>query len=208
MKKFLLFDFDGTIADTMPAIISIMQRVDKEFGYNLTEKEIVKLRGMSPLGIIRHFKFPPWKMPKLISRIREELAKEVNKIKIIPGMEKLLLDLKFKGYRMGILTSNVKETVDKFLLKQKLLIFDQIVSEPSVFRKSRSFKKFLKDNNLNVNDVIYFGDEVRDIDFCRESGVKIIAVSWGFNEKAVLQKNKPDFLVEKPDEIKRIVKNL
>ncbi len=208
MKKFLLFDFDGTIADTLPAIIDSLMKTAKEFGYNVETGDILKLRKMTPLEIITHFKFPPWKLPKLISRIRQDLAKQLDKIKMIKGMDKAILDLKFKGYRMGILTSNLKETVEKFLIKNKLLVFDQIVYEPGIFRKSKSLKKILHDRNLNTTDVVYFGDEVRDIDFCRESEIMIIAVTWGFNKKEVLVKNKPDFLAEKPSEIKKILKSL
>ena len=207
-KKFLLFDFDGTIANTLPAIITSLKKVAKEFDYDISTRDILKLRKMTPLEIVTHLKFPPWKIPKLISRIREELAKNVDKIKIINGMEQAILDLKFKGYRMGILTSNLKETVEKFLIKNKLLVFDQIVSEPGIFRKSKSLKKILHDRHLNTTDVIYLGDEVRDIDFCRQSGIKIISVTWGFNKKEVLIKNKPDFLAEKPQDIKEILKNL
>ncbi len=206
-KKFLLFDFDGTIADTWPVAENIIKKVGKEFGYDLKDEDVKVLRTMAPLDIILHFKFPPWKIPKLVDRVREELATEAKKIKLIPGIEKPLLDLKFKNYRMGILTSNLKETVDKFLLKNQLLIFDLVVYEPGIFQKSKSFQKILKENNLNAKDVIYVGDEVRDIDFARESGIKIISVGWGFNKKEVLLKNKPDYFAENPSDLKKILKN-
>jgi len=108
-RKFLLFDFDGTIADTLGASLKILFKISKEFGYNISTKDVSKLRQMNPFEIITHFKFPPWKIPKLISKIREELTEKVDEIKIFKGMNKVVLDLKLKGYRMGILTSNLKK---------------------------------------------------------------------------------------------------
>ena len=137
MKKqqyFLLFDFDGTIADTLPAIIDNLKEASEEFGYDLSTEDIMKLQQMTPLQIITHLKFPPWRIPSLISRIRNKLTEQVDKIKLIPGMGKTLLDLKSEGYKMGILTSNLKETVEKFLIKNKLSIFDQIISELGIFQ--------------------------------------------------------------------------
>ncbi len=207
MKKIVIFDFDGTIADTLPTIIKILKSVMKDFGYeSIKQKEIEKLRSMSPLDIVTHLKFPIWKVPKLITTTRNKLHDQIEDIDLFPGLEEVLLRIKFIGYKLAILSSNKKETLDKFLLKKQLLIFDFVQSEPNVFEKSRLIKNFLKRNTVKKEEVIYVGDEVRDIEACRKSGISIIAVTWGFNKSTILKKFKPDYLVRKPEEILDILK--
>jgi phosphoglycolate phosphatase len=52
---------------------------------------------------------------------------------------------------------------------------------------------------------LYVGDEVRDIQACKKSFVKIIAVTWGFDIPDVLKSHNPDFLVSTPKEILDII---
>ena len=66
----------------------------------------------------------------------------------------------------------------------------------------------MKENQLNPSEIIYVGDQVRDISACRKINCKIIAVSWGYNSKSRLIKGNPDFLVDKPKDILQIVKKL
>lgn len=207
MKNVIIFDFDGTIANTLPTVIKILKTVMKDFGYeSITTGEIEKLRGMSPLDIVVHLKVPIWKIPKLISAIRNKLHDQIENVELFPGIEKVLLEIKFRGYKLAILSSNKKETLDKFLEKKQLMFFDFVQSEPNVFEKSKLIKKFLRQNKIKAEDVIYIGDEVRDIEACKKSGVLIIAVSWGFNKSTILKKFKPDYLVNKPREILDILR--
>jgi phosphoglycolate phosphatase-like HAD superfamily hydrolase len=48
-------------------------------------------------------------------------------------------------------------------------------------------------------------DEVRDIEAAKKSGIKSIAVAWGYNTKDALIKENPDFLVNSPDELINII---
>ena len=66
----------------------------------------------------------------------------------------------------------------------------------------------MEKHNLKPQEIIYVGDEVRDIQACKKIGVKIIAVSWGYNSKEILDREKPDYLVNKPIEIPKILKNI
>jgi phosphoglycolate phosphatase len=112
-----------------------------------------------------------------------------------------LLELKKAGFRLGILTSNSKENVQSFLMNNQLDIFDSIYSGASVFGKSKVIKTAIKKGKFSSHEVVYVGDETRDVDAARSAGVRIISVSWGFNTKEVLQKQNPDFLIDHPSEL-------
>lgn len=208
MKKIIIFDFDGTIADSFPPMVKILKKQVKEMGYgDLTDKQIEIMRSMRPLDIIAHFKFPFWKIPKLIQTVREELFNQIDKVKMFQGINELINDLKTKKIKYGILTSNSKKTVEAFLNVNNLNGFDFIESETNIFKKSSHLAFIIKKYFLNKKDVIYVGDEVRDIEACREVGVDVISVTWGYNSKVVLKKNNPTFIVDTPSEILKTLFN-
>lgn len=206
MNKIIIFDFDGTIADSFPPMVKILKKQVKEMGYgDLTDKQIEVMRSMRPFDIIRHFRFPIWKIPKLIKTVREELFNQIDKINLFPGISELIENLKTKKIKYGILTSNSKKTVEALLNKNNLNGFEFIESETNIFKKSSHLAFIIKKYSLNKKDVVYVGDEVRDIEACREVGIDIISVTWGYNNKAVLEKHNQWFLVSTPSEILKIL---
>ena len=206
MKKIIIFDFDGTIADSFPPMVKILKKQVKEMGYgDLTDKQIEVMRSMRPFDIIRHFRFPIWKIPKLIQTVREELFNQIDKVKVFQGINELINNLKTKKIKYGILTSNSKKTIEAFLKINLLDGFEFIESETNIFKKSSHLSYIIKKYSFNKKDIIYVGDEVRDIEACREVGVDIISVTWGYNNKVVLEKHNQRSLVSTPSEILKIL---
>ena len=66
----------------------------------------------------------------------------------------------------------------------------------------------MKINKLTPEEVIYVGDETRDIEASKTIPIKVIAVSWGFNSAEALAKQNPDFLIQKPSELLKVMGNL
>ena len=116
--------------------------------------------------------------------------------------------MKERGCKIGILTTNTEENVIKFLESNKLNIFDFLYSGKSVFGKGKVLKKLITKNNLKKERVFYVGDEVRDMNAGKKSKVITVAVSWGFNSKEALKKEKPDYLIDSPSELEPIVFSL
>jgi len=202
----LIFDFDGTIADTLSAIIRLVNEHAKEFNIRpLAETDVDELRGMSNLDIIKKYKVPLVKVPYLVLRAQKELNQRIGEMRLFPGVKELVLDLKRLGFRLGILTSNSRENVQKFLRAQDLDVFDFIHAEQNFFGKNWALLHLLKKFNLKKEEVIYVGDEVRDIEACQKVNIAVIAVSWGFHRRKLLQDKLPTYLVDSPDEIRAIV---
>ena len=66
-------------------------------------------------------------------------------------------------------------------------------------------KKLLKNRNLSEFDVIYIGDEVRDIEAAKAAGIKMVAVSWGFNSPEILKTKNPDYLIDYPLQLTQLL---
>ena len=202
MNKVMIFDFDGTIAKTFDLIIKITNRLSGDLGYKkMSEKNARLLKNCETKKIFRILGLSPFKLPFYLERLRKEMNDEIEFAKPVSGIKKVLPELRKRGYRLGMVTSNSKENVKKFLKKNNLDLFDFVYSGSSIFGKNRLISKALKERKLRPDETFFVGDETRDIEAARKSKIKIISVSWGFNSKEVLKKQKPDFLISKPAEL-------
>ena len=83
-----------------------------------------------------------------------------------------------------------------------------VFAKSSLFGKHRTLKRFMKTCNLSTNDVVYIGDEARDIEAAHRVGMRIIAVGWGFNSEQRLRAQNPDVFIAKPEELLGAVNKL
>ena len=202
----LIFDFDGTIADTLSAIIRLVNEHASEFNIKpLVDKDVEEFRGMSNIDIIKRLKIPLVKVPYMVLHAQKELNQRIDEMTLFPGIKDLILGLKGLGLRLGILTSNSRENVQKFLRAQALDVFDFIHAEQNFFGKNWALLHLLKKHGLKRDEVLYVGDEVRDIEACQKVGVPVVAVSWGFHRRHLLAAKKPTYLVDAASEILAIV---
>jgi phosphoglycolate phosphatase len=209
MLKLIIFDFDGTLVDINPLIKVIGEKITKRFGLPpLTEEKIEKARNMTAEEIIKTFHVPFWMIPALIAYAKYHQRNMIDQIKAIHGIKNILTSLKKDNYQLGIITSNDKPTVEKFLKNNNMEMFEFIHSQLNLFGKASSIRTVLEKNKLKHKEVIYIGDEVRDIKACKAARIKIISVTWGFNGYKILKKTNADFIVDKPHEILEVVEKL
>jgi len=206
VRPTLIFDFDGTLADTLASIIHIINNHAEELHIQpLSERDVDKLRGLSSREILRKYDISRLRLPSLMLRSQKELHERIHEVDLFPGIHDLVLALKAAGFRLGILTSNSGANVRKLLRARDLDVFDFIHSETRLFGKKRALRRLLRRQGLRRDEVIYVGDETRDIEACRSVPIPVISVSWGFHRRDLLSALLPDYLVDSPDEILSIV---
>lgn len=201
--KAIVFDFDGTIADTYDAFVEIVNHLADEFGYQtLDQVDLDRLKQLSSREIIEESGISPLKIPFLLKRVKKALGQKISEQQPIEDIPSALYALKEQGYKLGIITSNLQENVIEFLNNNQLDgLFDFIYSGTPLFGKNKVINKVLKHYHLTPDELIYVGDETRDIDSARKSKVTMISVGWGFNSPDVLAKHHPDFLISHPQHL-------
>lgn len=206
----IIFDFDGTIADSLQALVTATNRLAREFNYTeIDDRQVEQLRQMSSRAIIQQSNIPLLKVPFLMKRIRTELGQEIQSVEPIPGVELALRQLKVLGYPLGIVTSNSTENVAVFLERHRLTnLFDFTHSTATLFGKHRALRRLIKQQQLDPQSIIYVGDETRDIVSAQRISLRVIAVTWGYNASDILQKHNPDALVSNPSELALAVQRL
>jgi phosphoglycolate phosphatase len=207
MTPVLLFDFDGTIADTFDLAMAIGKKIADEFGMRpLTSNEVVHFRNSTIRQAVRDLKIPLRKIPSMIMRIRQEIRDNIGKMLPVAGIEPVLRELQPKCGHLGIVTSNSEENVRWFLTKFDLDIFDCGAYSSAIFGKFPKLRGLINRYRLPKERIIYFGDTIGDIEACRRAGVRVAAVTWGYNTREALMAANPDFLVTTPEAILEIIK--
>jgi len=206
MVREIIFDFDGTVADSFGAMMEIFGEHKKEFGFEKFGKEELKIyREFGVANLIKERKISIWKVFKILRVGKKLMNQKIKSVKPFEGIREMLMELKKRGLILGIISTNSEENITNFLKKNKIEMFDYVVGKGSLFGKKRVIKNILKKRKLKKNQVLYVGDEVRDIEACKKLGIKVAAVTWGFSDEKLLAKNRPNYLVKKTKELKYVI---
>ncbi len=209
-NKTILFDFDGTLANTLKTVVEIYNKVAPEYNCKTVELEDVsRLQAMTISHLMKEQGISHITLAILLVRVRKELHINIDHVKPFFGIEEQLQTLKRMSYQLGIMSSNSQKNVHTFLESNNMKhLFDFVHTSKNIFGKHTAIKRIISNLSLQTNDVVYVGDETRDIEACKKIGVKIAAVSWGYNLPEVLQAMQPDVLIDEPHSLANCISKL
>jgi phosphoglycolate phosphatase len=199
----IIFDFDGTIADSLEIFIEATNRLAGDFGYQkISSSQLSLFRTLSLREMIRQLKVPTWKLPFFLRRFRKELNQLMIDLQLVNGMREALLDINQQNHRLGIVTSNSRQNVEGFLHLQGLHhLFEFIYGGQVLSGKAKVLKNLARLNRAEAKQLMFIGDETSDVKAAKQAGLTNIVVSWGFNDREVLVGSAPDVLVDSPEQL-------
>jgi phosphoglycolate phosphatase-like HAD superfamily hydrolase len=205
--KYVIFDFDGTLADTEEANFVIYQKLAEKYNLrNITMDELGRLKKMHAKEVIAYIELKKRYLPFLLKKGKNLLTQDIKNISLCkPDIFHIIGNLKKMGIKTAIITTNSKTNVKLFLEAHDVDIFDIIVSA-GMFGKESKMKKIVKKAKINIDKFLYVGDEIRDITAARNAKMDIASVGWGYNTVESLKKHKPDYLIFEPSELIDICK--
>ena len=80
-------------------------------------------------------------------------------------------------------------------------VFHFISSKSKLSGKAKHLKSIMRTFSLEPEEILYVGDEIRDVKACKKVGIPIAAVTWGFNAKEALAETQPEYLFDTPQEL-------
>lgn len=200
--ELILFDFDGTLADTLEISHGILNDLAAEFRFRpLPREELEMARAMGTREFIRHLGISSWRVPRIAKRGLQLLHERIESVDPIAGMPEVLSELHGRGHRIGILTSNSESNVSAFLSRHNLPYFHFVRTSSKLFGKGRQMKKILREEKVSPSATLYVGDETRDIEAAKQTGLRMAAVAWGYNSATTLRAMDPDHLIHSPSEL-------
>jgi len=199
----VVFDFDGTLADSKEAIVRLYNTLAEKYRYGkLTADNFEELRKLSILERCRSMGVPPYRLPWLAVQMGRSLRSEMTSIRFNEGIPELLRDLRGRGHQLLILSSNREENIRAFLKHHATEdLFEGIHCSSSLFGKARLLRALMRRAGLQREQLVYVGDEQRDVEACKKVGVKVIAVRWGADALELLRRAGPDHIAEHPRDI-------
>lgn len=209
MLKHVIFDFDGTIADSKYITVEILNELADKYNYRkISREEQEGFRGMSIAERLKALQLSLFKIPLLAVDFNLKYRQSVNRLPLIKGIDAVIGRLRDRGLQLGIMSSNSVNNIKPFLKKEGIDVFDYVYTSGNIFGKDMAIALLLSRNGIKKEEAIYIGDECRDIEACRKNGVRIIAVSWGYDSLARLTGESPDFLLKSPSELNRLISSL
>jgi phosphoglycolate phosphatase len=196
----VILDFDGTLADSWPWLLGALDETAARFGlHRPTQSEAEALRGQDHKAAFRALGVRPWQVPRIALHLRQ-LAAAAPPPPIFPGIPDLLHGLHERGVVLAVASSNSAAQIARSLGPRLCGLLAHVAADAPLGGKSARFRRILRASAIPASRAVALGDELRDIEAARATGITAAAVAWGYARPALLATARPDMLFTTPAE--------
>jgi phosphoglycolate phosphatase len=202
--KLIIFDFDGTLADSLAWFLGISDQLADEFGFDRIDKsQLGRLRRLHAATLLSLHHVPLWKTPLIAARFRRLMGQQISQIGLFPGVEEMLEHLHEAGCALAVVTSNSRGNVRRVLGRETAALLSDCEGGVSLAGKHAKLRKILHRSGIDPDLAIFIGDEIRDIEAARRAGIASGAVAWGFTDVGALIEHAPDHVFTSMQDVLR-----
>lgn len=218
MIKAVIFDLDGTLADTMPDLQTAMNNMLVRLGYKpRTRGDLIKAINNGAREFVRR------SLPKDVQGVdfilqsaidvyEDEYSKcYIEKTAPYADIEALLMDLKSMGIKISVLSNKqdsfVKDIVGK-LFDKKLFYIIQGQAKMPTKPNPTSALAIAKSMGVKPSRCLFIGDSDVDMETAKNAGMRSVGVSWGYRSQEVLEEAGATFIAKSPKDICEIITSL
>ncbi len=205
MKRVIMFDYDGVIADSFDAYFGEFTAVCTEMGFHRinSKDKFLRLFEGNALRELLWFGFPMWRLKRLADQFRPRIEAATVSVTPFNGMVDLLRELTAL-HHVYIVTSNTGETIDWFLSKHAIEGICDVLGGDHHASKVKKIRRILK-RHRGATDAYYIGDTKGDMIEARKAGAKAVAAAWGWHDADKLLEAGPDHLCQSPGELRALL---
>lgn len=201
MKKFLIFDLDGTLIDTAEGITKAINNTlaHFEYPYNYNKNEIIKFLGHGAHYLYQKATKKDYVDEDEMNYFIIEYVKTQGISNLYPNVKESLISLYQMGFEL-LIFSNKPNGALKYLIKDKLpdvnfLVIQGNVTEYPPKPNPALLNKIMESNNLQPEFGYYIGDSIVDLETAKNAKLKSIIVKSGYGNYDEINKVKPDYMV-------------
>lgn len=197
----IIWDFDGTLADTLGDALGIYNDLAAQYGFRpIDDLETVRNTPLNEL--VGSHDIPLRKVPLLVRGFLKAQKGRMSDVRLCPGVLDALSAFRESGCRQGIVSSNAEENIRSCLLANQVRdYFEFIVGYSRLTGKQRAIRNVIKRLGLTPETILYIGDDVRDVKAAKTASIDIAAATWGISARPLLEKHQPTYLVDTPAEL-------
>ncbi|MCE1169145.1 MAG: HAD family hydrolase [Sphingobacteriia bacterium] len=208
--KGIIFDLDGTLADSLADLALSMNWVLASYGYPVHEKDDYKRFVGSGIRSLIERALPVEAregriIDKVVSTMMEYYSIHcTDHTELYPGIEPLVKEAKDRGLKLAVFSNKphpFTEIIVNRLLPGMMDMVQGYTCEELKKPNPAEVLRICRDLSLSVSDVLYVGDSDVDIITAKNAGMRSVGVLWGFRGESELRKAGADYIVSIPSQI-------
>lgn len=193
----LIFDFDGTLADTEDWFFEALAMTGRDLGLfrvSAATRDALRQRGMR--AMLADLAISPQDLPRVERHMRQIADETVDTVYLFGGIADALTAIRARGDRLAIVSSNAESVIRQVLgvrLASEIAFYG--CSCPA-FEKQAALQQAIDHCGVAKERAIYVGDEIRDVEAAQAVGMASAAVSWGYMAMSALEAAEPHYMIE------------
>lgn len=200
--QLVMFDSDGTLADTLPWMRSVFNDLADEHGFRrVPADDFERMRDLHGSALLDELDLPIWKLPRVVSAMRKRMAAHNGTLAAFNGVPGMLEKLREAGAQLAVVSSNSRVNVERVLGPEVSGLIHHFACGVSMFGKAARLREVVRASRLAKQSAIYIGDEIRDAEAARKAGVAFGAVAWGQHSEQALRAQNPAEFFNSVDEV-------
>lgn len=200
--QLVIFDFDGTLADSLLCLANILNRFARKYGFReIQESDHDSLRTLNTRQLIRALEIPIWVLPTLLLQVRSQMALEIRSVGLFPGVAPMLAQLAESNLPLGLVSSNSWANISAVLGPDLARLFAHVECEASLFGKRSKLRRVLRSASVAPERAIYIGDELRDLKAAHAENIAFGGVIWGHSPAEQLESHRPEFIFHSREDV-------
>lgn len=202
----IAIDFDGVVVDSINETIHAVNlaRLSLDSGRQPTRQDISALQDLSYRAFGAQIGVEQSLIEKFEQLVFDHLKSAASKVKLFLGMRECLEELT-QRHAVVVVSSNSSKSVSSAFYALRLPEVERVLGWEVGHSKSLKIESALRELTVPASNAVMIGDGVSDIRAGKAASVRTIAVTWGFQPRAVLEKELPDWFVDSPEELVRLI---
>ena len=203
--RLAIFDFDGTLADSFPFFIRVINQLAEQHSFKKVDLDLVPTyRQHSARQLMEQVGMPVRKLPFVVKSFTSLMRQNAASISLFEQVDDLLLYLANRDVTLAIVSSNSHENVSRILGPANTKLISQFECGMSIFGKPTRIQKVLRRTGIPCHEAISIGDQVTDLETARKVNIAFGAVSWGYGAIESLRTYFPEEKFDCVSAIRRI----
>jgi phosphoglycolate phosphatase len=209
--RYIIFDWDGTLMDSAPRIVSAMQETARVLGLEVPEEAAVKqIIGLSLEHVFERLfpKVPESEHHRLFEEYKYQYIEGNHAdTPLFDGVEETLFDLKMRGFELAIATGKRRAGLERVMqnLAVRSLFSDSICAGEAKGKPDPDMLlQLTKRNAWPVEQCVMIGDTSHDLEMANKAKVASIGVSYGAHPVETLIQCSPKLIIDDIRELQNL----
>lgn len=199
----LIFDFDGTLADSFNLATSVLYGPD--WHKRIPADELKRLRSLPVLSAAARLEHSYIRGVLGLVRVRQVMAARIGEMPTFGNLGEVLAKLHADGHILYVMTSNLKRNAQAFVEARGWQeLFDGLY-HGNVYWKWLAIRHIVRTRQLDPAQTYYIGNEPLDVRAAHRAGVQAVAVEWSGQDHAALKATHPTAILKTPNDLLKLI---